>query len=354
MPSKAELEALLEKVADRMKSLQNDGYEEKYPIGLIDINLWEWPQGVGIYGLYKYYLDTGRQDIFDFLDTWYSSRIQEGLPEKNVNTMSPMLTLIGLYQLSGQKKHLELCEEWSTWIMKEMLRTGDGALQHMITGDPNDGQILIDTLFMTCLFLAKAGEVLGKPEYVEEAKRQFLIHIKYLYDKSSGLFYHGWDFNKSHNYGAVRWGRGNSWYTCGLVDFLDMVEVEPGLKQYLLDTFQAQVAALAKYQDRSGLWHTIIDDETSYLETSASAAFGYGILKGIRLGYLDAAYTHVGMKAVEGVISQISSEGVVQGVSYGTPVGNDAQFYKDIPVCPMTYGQALTILLLTEARKAVN
>lgn len=354
MPTKLELAAILEQVAEQMKSLKNDSFQEKFPIGLIDINLWEWPQGVGLYGLYKYYLDTERQDIVDFLNNWYSKRIQEGLPEKNVNTMSPMLTLIGLYQESGQKEYLELCDEWSTWIMKDMIRTGDGTLQHMITGDPNDGQMLIDTLFMTCLFLAKAGEILGRPEYVEEAKRQFLVHIKYLYDKSCGLFFHGWDFNGNHNYGAVHWARGNSWYTCGLVDFLDMVEVEAGLREYLLDTFKAQVNALVKLQNASGLWHTIIDDETSYLETSASAAFGYGILKGVRLGYLDGSYLAAGLRAVEGVLTRISPEGIVEGVSYGTPVGNDAQFYKDIAICPMTYGQALTILLLTEAIKAAS
>jgi unsaturated rhamnogalacturonyl hydrolase len=46
--------------------------------------------------------------------------------------------------------------------------------------------------------------------------------------------------------------------------------------------------------------------------------------------------------------------GVVWQVSYGTPVGNDAQFYKDIPVSPMTYGQALTLLILIEGHKYLN
>lgn len=349
MRSKAELERLLNLVATRMQSLENDGMEEQFPIGLIDIHLWEWPQGVGLYGLYKYYLSSGREDILGFLQDWYANRLQEGLPEKNVNTMSPMLTLVGLYERAGDERYLELCREWSAWIKEDMLRTGDGALQHMISGDPNDGQILIDTLFMTCLFLAKAGQLLNEPSYVEEAKLQFLVHIKYLYDTSAGLFYHGWDFNGYHNYGAVHWARGNSWYTCGLVDFLDMVEVEPGLKQYLLDTFNAQVKALMHHQDDSGLWHTVIDDKSSYLEASASAAFGYGILKGVRLGYLDSSFLPMGVKALEGVISRIGEDGIVKDVSYGTPVGNDVQFYKDIPVCPMTYGQALTILLLTEA-----
>ena len=37
---------------------------------------------------------------------------------------------------------------------------------------------------MTVLFLLKAGKVFGKEEYVDEAKYQFLFHIKYLQDKN--------------------------------------------------------------------------------------------------------------------------------------------------------------------------
>ena len=44
---------------------------------------------------------------------------------------------------------------------------------------------------MVCLFLAKAGVVLNKPEWIDEAEYQFLIHIRYLQDKVTGLFYHG-------------------------------------------------------------------------------------------------------------------------------------------------------------------
>lgn len=352
MYSKKELESYLDQVSNAMMHLKNDSFQEKYPIGLIDINLWEWPQGVGLYGLYKYYLLSKKQGVLDFLCHWFDSRLAEGLPERNVNTTAPMLTMIGVYELTGKEEYRALCEDWSNWVMNGLLRTGgDRAFQHMITGDPNDGQILIDTLFMTVLFLAKAGMIFQRPEYVEEAKRQFLIHIKYLYDTSCGLYFHGFDFKGMHHYGGVHWARGNSWYTCGIVDFLDMVpmEAETGLREYFLDTLRAQVAALVPYQTESGLWRTVIDDEDSYVETSGTAAFAYGILKGIRCGYLPKSDYEMGMRALRGVIGQIDAEGVVQNVSYGTPVGNDAQFYKDIPVCPMTYGQALTLLLLAEA-----
>lgn len=69
-----------------------------------------------------------------------------GVTRKNVNTCAPLLTLISLCELTGNKEYERVCEEWSSWIMDELLRTGDGAFQHMITGDANDGQILIDTL----------------------------------------------------------------------------------------------------------------------------------------------------------------------------------------------------------------
>lgn len=342
------LRLAIEKVSEAMKTLKNDSFQEQFPIGLIDIHLWEWPQGVGLYGLLQHALDSGNKKELDFLYAWYDRQLKQGLPEKNVNTMSPMNALMTLAELSGKPEYITVCEEWSRWIMEEMIRTGDGAFQHMITGDPNPDQILIDTLFMTVLFLAKAGIYFQRPEYVEEAKHQFLVHIKYLYDVQSGLFYHGWDFAGRHHYGGVRWARGNGWYTSGIVDFLDIVSVEPALKQYLLTTFRTQVEALAGLQREDGLWHTILDDAASYPETSATAAFGYGILRGIRKGYLDPAFERTGLAALQAVLQQIDEHGIVHGVSYGTPVGNDAQFYKDIPQCPMTYGQALTLMLLNE------
>ena len=42
-------------------------------------------------------------------------------------------------------------------------------------------------------------------------------------------------------------------------------------------------------------------------------------------------------------------EGVVEQVSYGTPMGRISKdFYKTIPIQPMPYGQALAILFLIE------
>ena len=57
------------------------------------------------------------------------------------------------------------------------------------------------------------------------------------------------------------------------------------------------------------------------------------------------------MKALEGVIKNIADDGTVLNVSYGTGMGETLQAYRDIPICPMTYGQALVIMMLTELMK---
>lgn len=356
MISATEIEKKLNKVVDRMMVLKNSGMEEKFPVSLIDIDCWEWPQGVGLFGLYKYYEISKREDVLAFLLRWFDDRLAEGISEKNVNTTAPMLTLTYLYELTGDEAYYKLIEEWVRWIMddKGLIRTGDDAFQHMITGDANDGEILIDTIFMTLLFLARAGKILGRPDCIDEANYQILIHIKCLFDKKKGLFYHGFNFDFNHNYGEVYWNRGNSWYTSGIMEYLNEHTIDAGIKRYLLNVYEDQVKAYQKYVDPTqGLWHTVIDDPTSYIETSGSAGVLFGMMQGVRLGILKGGeYRELIEKAMENILKYIDSDGTVLNVSYGTPIGDSAEFYKEIPICPMTYGQALMILTLQEAMQS--
>ncbi len=62
---------------------------------------------------------------------------------------------------------------------------------------------------MTVMPLAKIGMLLNRPHYIREAKHQFLLHIQYLSDRKSGLFFHGWTFEDGgHNFAEGRWARG--------------------------------------------------------------------------------------------------------------------------------------------------
>ena len=99
----------------------------------------------------------------------------------------------------------------------------------------------------------------------------------------------------------------------------------------------------------NGLYTTLIDVEETYCETSATAAIAYGVLKGVRLGWLpQERYQDMGMLSAKAVLGQIDETGAVQGVSGGTGMGHTLQHYKDIIVTPTAYGQGLTFLMLTE------
>lgn len=351
-----ELLRLFEKVSYKMQNLDNEtGVDELCPISIIDMNTWEWAQGVGLYGLQKYYAETGKQEVLDYLIQWFDANICKGLPEKNVNTMCPMLTLTYVYEYTKKSIYLELCKEWAEWVMKEMPRTEEMGLQHIVSGVENPGQIWIDTLFMTVLFIARMGQLLGQEAYLAESVRQYLVHIKYLTDKKTGLFNHGFDFNGRHSFKEIQWARGNSWYTSGVVDYLDILGNENmGVKWFLLDTLHGQIKALEQYQNKNGMWHTLIVDSESYVESSATAGFAYGILKAVRLGYISEKYRECGIKGLKAIIERISEDGTVTEVSYGTAISDCMQEYRNVPICPMTYGQAMTLLLLTEALKVEN
>ena len=125
--------------------------------------------------------------------------------------------------------------------------------------------------------------------------------------------------------------------------------LDPGVYNYIVDTFKAQVETLRKLQASDGLWHTVLTDPTSYEETSGSAAITAGILKALKLGILDESYAECAKKAVEGLCAQVDEDGTVLNVSAGTGMGYDAEHYKNIVIRPMAYGQSLTLIALCEA-----
>lgn len=336
--------ALLEKVFYKMINATKENSNSH-----MNFQSWEWPTGVGIYGLFKYYKATNDKKYLDYIEKWYEERIASGLPPKNVNSVAPFLTLLHIYEIDPKPEYMDLCTEWAEWVINEMPRTLEEGLQHITIIEENRQQLWADTLFMTVLFLTKMGKLTGNQRYLEEAEYQFLEHIKALYDRETGLWFHGWNFEGRHNFGRVRWARGNSWYTSSVVEYLEISELEGAVKKYLIETLKTQVEALAKHQDKSGLWYTIIDDNSSYLEASATAGFAYGIMKAVRKGYIDKKYLEIGKKALEGVIGCIDEDGTVLQVSYGTAMGKNSQHYKDIPITPTAYGQALTMMMLTEA-----
>ncbi|MGQ7249297.1 beta-galactosidase BglB [Halomonas sp. V046] len=311
---------------------------------------WEWTHGVGLYGIYRFYELTGETQHANIIDDWFTAHFAQPLATKNVNTVAPFLTLAYRVEETGNLAWRPYLEAWADWVMNDMPRTDRGGMQHVTYHSENHQQLWDDTLMMCVLPLLKIGKLLGREDYVDEAKFQCLTHVQYLMDRETGAWFHGWTFDGHHNYAKARWARGNSWLTIAipdLLELLDLPERDP-FRRYMVEVLTAQVEALAEWQDESGLWHTLLDDDGSYPEASATAGFAYGILKAVRLRYLDPSHYAMGEKAVQGVVRHIGTDGELQQVSFGTAMGDTLDFYREIPLTSMPYGQAMAILCLTE------
>ncbi|WP_228745388.1 glycoside hydrolase family 105 protein [Paenibacillus sp. S150] len=361
--NKAEIIGKLNRVTDKLLQLERpDNEAELQNLGEdagrrgyfardFGMEEWDWPQGVGLYGLQKLDRHFGDGRYLAYARPWMARQLEKGLPGRNINTTAPLLSLMELEEAE------ELSLEWANWLMHGLPRTPEQGYQHVTTGagkhevSLHENEIWIDTLFMAVLFTAKMGVKYDNSAWRQTSLHQLLLHIKYLYDKKTGLFFHGWHFGGRHNFSEAFWCRGNGWFTLGLPEYLELMHpyLDSGVFTYLQQILHAQAEALLACQSADGLWHTLLDDPDSYTETSGSAAIAGGILHGVRSGLLPEAWAESALRAIQAVLDRINDEGTVLGVSGGTPIGAAKEDYKGILIAPMAYGQAMALAALSEA-----
>ena len=308
--------------------------------------VWDWPCGVAYYGISEAYELTKNEEYLQLLKDRIDEYIEVGLPSWNVNACAMGHCLITLYEATGEEKYWKLLMEKIDYIKNDALRFGDRVLQHTVSSK-NDfpEQAWADTLFMAGFLMLRVGIKLKDEDLINDALNQFYWHIKYLQDPETGLWYHGYNnINKDHMSGMF-WGRANSWgtYTMSQVKkrlpeadkYPKFADIDAGL--------QSQLAGLIKVQTENGLWRTLLDDEISYEEISASCGIAAGMVE--NGNPLHAEYVE---KAYKGIMENISSDGRVLNVSGGTAVMKDKDGYRNISKKWIQgWGQGLALAFLT-------
>jgi unsaturated rhamnogalacturonyl hydrolase len=219
-----------------------------------------------------------------------------------------------------------------SYLLERAPRRKDGTLYHVA----NKTQVWVDSMFMAPPFLAAAG-------HPEEAIRQVEGTRNLLWDPKKKLFSAIWDDAKNDFERKACWGVGNGWAAAGMARVVNalppaMAEPKKRLSGYVMDVLDGCLAR----QRPDGLFHDVVDDPTSFVETNLAQMLAYTIYAGVQAGWLKEGYLDRAHRMRDAVHKKVDDHGYVQGVC-GSPNFESPG--------TATEGQAFFLLMEAAARK---
>ncbi len=237
---------------------------------------------------------------------------------------APTLPFIQMLLTTQEKRFEPLVLEMARYVSKEQLRCSDSTFCRY---EPTPGTIWADDLFMSVPLLARMGRLTGDSGYFDDAAKQVIHFHSYLEDTLTGLYRHA-RLGLEQRQSPVMWGRANGWVIWGTSELLKFLPASHPQRKLIETIFRHHLTALMKYQAPSGLWHQVLDRDDSFEETSCTAMFLIGLIRGVDLGILDEKCHDAILKAWSGLQSRISNDGVVKDICRGTGIGGDDDFYN--------------------------
>jgi len=318
-------------------------------------NKWNYPNGVLTIGLmqmagvlndkkYSDYAERNISMIFDnqsFFEGLYNNtpvtNRNVAVPRTEYGAMFAMGSLdntgamsAGIMDVNALLKRKDIdayLTKSADYISNKQLRLPDGILAR---NNPRVNTIWADDMFMSIPYLARRGKLTGNKKYTDDAIKQVELFTKYLYDPTSGLYWHNYYTDVNMN-GVAHWGRCNGWIAMSQVELLKNLPANHPKRAELIKLLLRQIVGFSRYQDNGGLWHQLLDRPDSYLETSASAMFIYTIATAVNEGWINEGYIKVARDGWRALQAKITADGQMPDVCVGTGVEENIHFYYTRP-----------------------
>ena len=226
-------------------------------------------------------------------------------------------TLLFLYSKTGDKRYKTAADQLRAQLRRQS-RTPSGGFWHRKPAYPN--QMWLDGIYMADVFYAQYTSWFQPTNTSawNDIILQYDLIEQHCRDTTSGLLFHGYDESKvavwaNPTTGACPnvWDRAVGWYVMALLDTLDYFPKSHSGYNKLLSYYKTLADALVKSFDttKNGWWLVMNapypGKKGNYIESSGTAMFTYGLLKGVRLGYISGSrYTDVAYKAYDQMTQQ--------------------------------------------------
>ncbi|MCU0521941.1 MAG: glycoside hydrolase family 88 protein [Anaerolineae bacterium] len=211
-------------------------------------------------------------------------------------------------------------------------RTRDGLIYH----NQIENQIWVDACYMAPPFLAVAG-------HPDEAVRQLVGYRGRLFDAQAQLYYHIWDEDLRAYARKLFWGVGNGWAAAGMARVICALPEAMREERAMLAGFVRELLdGCLSHQRADGLFHDILDDPGTFVETNTAQMLAYTIYRGVAGGWLDHGYLAHADRMRGAAHGKVDAYGLVQGVC-GAPHFNRSG--------TATEGQAFFLLMEAAYRR---
>ncbi|KAI6841483.1 hypothetical protein KC367_g3459 [Hortaea werneckii] len=223
-----------------------------------------------------------------------------------------------------------------------------------------EDQMWLDGIFMADSFYARWTAMFNCDNTTawDDIALQFDLIEEHCRDDTTGLLVHGYDESKSKVWadpytGAAPnvWTRAVGWYFISLLETFPIFPADHPAKERLQKYYTTLAASLKAHQDpETGGWWLIQNQpfpgaEGNYIESSATAMFTYGMLKGVHDGYLEAAdfcdAAGTGYDLLTDRFVETNANGTLRWegtVSVGSLSGNGTyEYYIGVPLATNDY-----------------
>jgi unsaturated rhamnogalacturonyl hydrolase len=259
--------------------------------------------------------------------------------------------LLDVYSFDKRKDYLDYLNRVGDYIINKQVKFDDGTLAR---NGPRKMTLWADDLYMSVPYLARMGKLTGDTKYFDFAIKQVEQFNKYIYDPTTGLYFHTY-FNDENMNGVARWGRCNGWVALAQVELLNNLPASHPKRPELIKLLERQIVGFSRYQDTSGMWRQLLDKPESYLESSVTAMYVYTVAKAVNEGWINKRFITIAQRGWDALTKKITTDGQIPDICIGTSVEEDISYYFNRPrETNGTHGLGAFLMAGAEMIKAKN
>ena len=251
------------KITDNSRYMLLDLLQGKYRSGSIQ----SWQQAALILGL----LESGdaesreaaRRTALDLLD-------EQGRWKKPPVAVDCGMLYYAILRASDDPKRVRPAMDYALELIGRSI-DAYGTISY--TGGRDNPERYVDTIGLTCPFLALYARVYQEGRWEEAAFRQLESYRSFGLLEGTALPNHAFNIKTKLPLGVYGWGRGTAWYVIGLTDAYSELQ-NPEYRKKVLAWITEAAESYRTYQRADGGFGAILQRESSY-DSSATAALAW-------------------------------------------------------------------------------